>query len=289
MEHGFGAYGLTVPGPPVGAEWWNEAPDGWLPWRTEWQPSGAESWPEGPGVDGRRVQFVGPDRAFLSMKPFGFLECDRLAGTTTFFVSECPGEHGLIHPYFGPSAVVHAWWQGWEAFHAGGVVVGDRVWALLGDREFGKSSALAWFHANGWAVFADDLIVVAGGSVLAGPRCLDLREGAARRFGAGEDVGVIGARRRWRVRLPPVPPELPLAGWVVLSWSGGEPRVRKAAADERLRALTRSRALLVPRDDSLAWLDLASAPMFVVERPRDWSVMDRAMSELAATLHRAAC
>lgn len=274
-EHG--AYGLTFRGPPVGPEWWNVAPTSWTPWEIMWKDDLPTEAP---------IPFVGRDRAWLRVLPSGFAEFDRARSRTILF-GRRTSDHGFVHPHCGSSAVLHAAWQGWESFHAGGFVIDGRVWGFLGQRGSGKSSALAWLYASGREIFSDDLMVVRDGFVLAGPRCLDLREESACRFEIGQDVGVVGTRQRWRARLSPVPAELPLGGWVVLRWGQSEPRIWRATPAECLAGLIANRALLTPRNDAHLWLDLISAPTFVLERPREWARFDDTMARLVGALDSA--
>ena len=142
-------------------------------------------------------------------------------------------DQALVHPYLAPAAAVIARWLGREPFHAGAFALDGGAWGVLGEREAGKSSLLAWLSLQGRSVVCDDMLVVAGDTVFAGPRSVDLRRETAVRLGAGEELGMIGARERWRVGLPPIEPEVPLAGWVFLEWgdevSGHAGRAGRAA------------------------------------------------------------
>ena len=128
-------------------------------------------------------------------------------------------------------------WLGREGFHGGGIVVDGGVWAVLGDKTAGKSTTLAWLARAGVGVVSDDVLIVDGETVLAGPRSIDLREEAAERLGTGELIGRVGARDRWRVTLAPIAAELPLRGWITLEWG-------EAVAVEPIRGAERLRALL---------------------------------------------
>lgn len=271
----FGAYGLTLADLPVGPEWWNPAPAHWTRLALHWD--------ETP-VEGLPPEKVGPHDALVQLPPCGFADMDRRAARVRLRMPEPPDPHDVIHPYFTSLAAVSAYWTGWESFHAGAFVMGDAVWGLLGDSERGKSSALGWICAAGGHVFTDDLLVVSGATALAGPRSLDLREGAAEHLGLGDAIENASGRRRWRVRLEPVPAELPLAGWVLLDWDPAGPALRSVAVSERLPVLLHGRALLTPRANSVDWLELASAPMFVLGRPRDWSCIDQSMEMLINAL-----
>ncbi|HWE54172.1 MAG TPA: hypothetical protein VG435_01595 [Acidimicrobiales bacterium] len=205
---------------------------------------------------------------------------DRASATTFLVFDHPPTGPGYVHPYSAAVGAMNAIWQSWDPFHAGSLVIGGQVWALLGDREDGKSSTLAWAHLHGFPVFSDDLTVLRDFTALAGPRSLDLRQSASEYLGVGEDVGVLGTRRRWRIQLPQVPAELPFGGWIKLSWRDGPPACRVAKAKERLRSLTAARAIPVHAPDPRRWLILIAAPMIVFERPRDWSEMEQSWAAL---------
>lgn len=269
---GLGAYGLIVTGD-AGARWLSPAAADW------------QSWELVATVGDRPSDFAEVyegDVVTLALAPAGFARMDRKRQRTELVVPR-PTAAGFAHPYLASTAAVVARWSGMLSFHAGGFVVDGGVWGILGDREQGKTSAVMWLARHGFPAFCDDLLVVRGGEVLAGPRCIDLREEAARRFGVGEDVGVVGTRRRWRVAVPPVAPCLPLRGWIVLRWSD-RIRTRRAEPAERLAALTENRGLRLAERSGLAWLEALARPMLVVERPKEWSTMDAAMTQLLDSL-----
>ena len=264
-----GAFGLVVDVPEVPVEWWVEAPEHWVPWSFVWACDGQHSrgaTPAGPCIE---TSFDGGTATFSPVQR-----------TTTFFADRAPDPAEMVHPLFGETASLHATLEGWNPFHAGGFVVDGRVWALLGARERGKSSALAWMHEAGIAVFGDDMVVVDAGQALAGPRSLDLRRGAAEHFGIGADVGVVGARPRWRVLLPPVPAELPIAGFVQLEWSDGETVVERLKLADALRCLAAARAVIGPPGATSHLLHLATLPTIKLRRPQRWSAADASMSIL---------
>ena len=148
---------------------------------------------------------------------------DRDAATTTLTGGDPLPAHALVHPVLGTTAAAHAHWQGMLTFHAGSFVSPEGgVWGLLGDREQGKSSALAWMALNGHEVFADDLTITDGERVLAGPRCIDLREASARHLLIGEELGTA--------RSP-----APGGGWTCRRW----PRRHRCAGGWCCAGLTR--------------------------------------------------
>lgn len=177
----------------------------------------------------------------------------------------------LLHPYLVPAAALAGRWHGRQAFHAGGFVVGDGVWAVVGERETGKSTLLAGLHANGIPVVCDDMLMVSDGVVFPGPRAIDLRAEAARELGLGEPIGLVGARERWRLTLDGEIDALPLRGWVFLEW-GERSQLGSLPPAERVSRLLRQRTLQDQGGDP-AVLDLVAKPAVVLRRPRHYATV----------------
>lgn len=193
-----------------------------------------------------------------------------------------PSADALVHPYLASTVALVNWWLGRETFHAGAVIVGDVAWAILGDREAGKSSALAWFQAHDMTVVTDDVLAVAGDLALGGPRCIDLRPEAAVHFGAGRDLGVIGYRERRRIDLRQCPAEIPLGGWVLLDW-GPEFNLHQVDGATMIGCLLGALGVnLAP--DPVRILDLAALPARRFCRPRSWATLDESMQRLTDEL-----
>ncbi len=180
-------------------------------------------------------------RASLNLKTGGHLSIDRARGIAHFVARRRLTDEEMIHPYLAPAAAVMAHWLRRQCFHAGAFVSGGGVWALAGDREAGKSSLLAWLALRGHAVVTDDITVIDNMRAFAGPRSIDLRSESAAHLGAGRELGVVGARARWRLGLPQIGSSLAFRGWIYLSWgdwSGSRgtrsvrtPRAPASAAD----------------------------------------------------------
>lgn len=221
---------------------------------------------------------VGPDRAELPLHG-GWATVERAPYRVTFRLPARPGDGALIHPYLAPAAALAARWAGRESFHAGAVVVGDGAWVVLGDKESGKSTTLADLGVAGHDVLADDLVVLDGDAVLPGPRCIDLRAETAQHLGAGEPLGVVGARERWRLRLGPVPATVPLRGWITLAW-GDEVGLEVVRGADRMLALLPFRAVQLEPEDPRVLVNLGSAPVLRLRRPRDWGSLALARARL---------
>ena len=226
---------------------------------------------------------VGPERARLPMAAGGWIDID--PGRVTFRM-DVPHPHAaLLHPYLAPAAAVAARWAGRESFHAGALIAGGGAWGVLGGKEDGKSTLLAQLALAGHGVVSDDLLVLERGAALAGPRCIDLRGPAAEQLGAGEPLGVVGARERWRLRLDMVPASVPLLGWVVLDWDATV-TVAPVRGSERLLALPPHRSVQLAPQLPATLLALSSLPVWRFSRPRRWDALaegaDRLLDALAA-------
>ncbi|CCG01340.1 protein of unknown function [Blastococcus saxobsidens DD2] len=187
----------------------------------------------------------------------------------------------VLHPFLAMTAAISNWWIGRHVLHAGAFVVDGGAWGVLGAKEAGKSSLLAQLATDGRAVLCDDLLVLDGQLAHAGPSCIDLRPGAADRFG-GEPLGVVGVRERIRLRLPRSDSRAVLRGWIVPTW-GSTVGVTAQPVRDRLKSVLGNYALYRGPRDPAAAISLASLPVLVLTRPKDWG----AMSDASAALLRA--
>lgn len=263
---------------------------------------------EGAGAADRLLGDIAPDQPVLSVRqslddtpppprkvdesaaavpllPSGWLELERSPLAATYHVASPVGVEALVHPYLAPAAAIAASWQGWDPYHAAGVVVDGAVWAVSGARDAGKSTLVAALAHRGFAVMADDLLVIRERQALAGPRTIDLREGAAGRFGAARGIGVTGMRERWRLDIGPAPAAAPLAGWIYPTWGEGI-AVTEVPLAERLMRPQRERAVTVgpPSPEHTMWLAGLRGVEF--SRPRDWDALDASMDALLESLGR---
>ncbi len=162
-----------------------------------------------------------------------------------FHLGGAPPDEDLLHPYLAPAAALYWQWAGREAIHAGVFEVGGGAILMLGDKEAGKSTTLAWLATQGGTpVLSDDLAVLDGDDVLVGPRSIDLRVGQGTLPGVSEHL--VRSGERHRVRLPAASPTLPLAGLVVLDWAPeaelGPGRLRRPHGADRTPADVPDRA-----------------------------------------------
>ena len=225
------------------------------------------------------TEYVNGGGARLQVRPRGSVYMDRVAGHATFTLQAKPTASALLHPHLAVVGAVWSYWSGRESFHAGAFVAAGAVWGVLGAKGSGKSSTLAALARAGVPIVCDDVLVLDGIRVLAGPRSVDLRADAARTLGIGEPLGVIGDRERWRVALEPIHPELTFRGWVDLRWSE-RAFVRSLHGAERVRRLLEHRALRIPPPNPAALFEVASLPFLELGRPRRWSSIAPALELL---------
>jgi hypothetical protein len=256
-ERRLGAYGLRLAGVDEVASLLVQA-------REEWPRIELVSEVGKPNSEPERVT---SDEAILRMVNGGRIAIDRLGGRAVFTHSHRLEPAEIVHPYLAPAASIIGRWLGRESFHAGAFVSGGGVWALLGDRESGKSSMLGWLALNGHEIVCDDMLILEGTTALLGPRSIDLRPEAARLLEAGEPLGTIGTRERWRLSLGEVEGPLPMKGWIVLAW-GEAIESNLLPSAELLGRLVQQRAVRLPSADPGALLDLAALPGWELRRPR---------------------
>jgi hypothetical protein len=267
-----GAYGINIAGMAAARSMLVDARPAWPHLRL------ATAVDESPGAV---AEAVTDDRAELNLRAGGRVTLDRSRGLARYSGPRPLSSDELVHPYLGSAAAVVAHWTRRLAFHAGSFVGPGGTWGLVGDREAGKSSTLAWLARNGHQVVADDVLILRNGTAYAGPRSIDLRQDAAERFGIGTALGVVGTRPRWRVALPPIDSELPFRGWIFLAWGERLEPVRLGAS-ECLKRLVAQLALRVPPADPAYLLELATLPAWELRRPRDWRLLDQSGEWLVA-------
>ena len=232
----------------------------------------------------RGEEEFGEDHAELSLVD-GWATLRRRPASVDFTFSRPMSEGELAHPYLTRAAAAHTYWLGRESFHAGAFVLNGKAWAVAAEREGGKSSTLAGLATRGVPILVDDLVVAEAGMTFAGPRSIDLRQGAAEFLELGEPMGTHGGRARFRHVLGEVPAEAEIGGWIFLSW-GDEVEAVPLSPFDRLQRLmdhrmVKGRAELEPS----GVLGLASLPGYDFRRPKSFDSFEssiEALLELAA-------
>jgi hypothetical protein len=274
-EPAYAAYGLRLLGVTaddgVGRA---TAPEDWETWTVCQEVGPAD---DAPGMA------ADADGARVGMPGAGEMRIDRSARTITFATRQALRAEAVLHPGLVPAAAITAWWAGRVAMHASAILVGDRVWGLLADREGGKSTTAALLAERGCGLFADDMLIVEGERCFAGPGSVDLRADPAGALG-GRSLGVVGQRERWRKPYANTRVEAPLAGWVSLTWSADEEVViSEHPVGDRIRELDRHASLPITPDQLL---DLALAPMLRLSRPRSLATAAEGADRLLDALRR---
>lgn len=275
LPRSIGAYGFQLGGVPDAAPLLVAAP---------------ETWPRltivrAPEAPRPATEEVTDAHARLWLASGSFAEVDRTSARAVVRVPEDTTDGALVHPYLAPVALIMSRWLGREGMHGGAVVADGGVWGVLGHKTAGKSTALAALALEGVGVMSDDVLVIDEGTVLAGPRSVDLRGEAAQRLGVGEPLGQVGTRERWRLTLAPVPPELPLRGWITLAW-GDRVEVEQLRGAERLAALLPHRGVFLLPAVPTALLQLSELPHLRLTRPREWGSLDEATARLVDAISR---
>jgi hypothetical protein len=223
-----------------------------------------------------------PDYADLERADMGLLDgeralLDRGERSATFLLRSVEDDGRIVHPLLTAAGVIFAWWHGREALHAGAFATPQGAWALLGEQGAGKSSMLARLALTGRPVLTDDLLIVNDKLALAGPRCLDLREDGLAPAGIEGRTERVRGSERHRLRLGPVEPEVPLRGWIFLSW-GSDLDLRPLSPTERLELLSAQRNVQGIRPERL--LQLARLPAWELERPLHWDSFEPAVDKV---------
>lgn len=262
-----GAYGFQLRGLDDAARWMQPQP-GRPALRVEVSSS----------TGGREASRVDAESADIALIGGGRLRASRHEPVLHYELPSLPSVADLLHPYLAPGAALFAKWSRLEALHAGAFLAPRGAVLLIGDKEAGKSTTLAWLaREQRVGVVADDMIVIQNGHALVGPRLIDMRidEGSAR-----DDVVRDGTRRR--LQLESTSPSAPLAGTVVLEW-GDDVSCIEVPPPERIGLLADSRMFPFLNGDPPELLDLVAKPMVRLRRPQAHGALP-AVTELLVTL-----
>jgi hypothetical protein len=206
------------------------------------------------------------DSADLLLIGGGRLQISRGSTDAYFTLPKRPPDEELLHPYLAPAAALFWQWSGREAIHAGAFGGPNGAVLILGEKEAGKSTTLGWLARQaGVTVLTDDLAIMDGGTVLAGPRSIDLRVSPD---GSSARGHLVRNRDRDRLQIAPGPEGLPLVGLVLLDWA---PHIAFEPIElrERFEIIHRQRTFPGMDPNPTAMLELGSVPMVRAGRPQD--------------------
>lgn len=217
------------------------------------------------------------------------LQIDRGARSAELFATDDVSPERLVHPCLAPLAIAAAHWQRRVPLHASAVVIDGRAWALLAERGDGKTTTVAALARAGHGVLTDDLLVVdADLQAHAGPRCVDLRRASAEAFPEAVRVDDFPGRERFRLTPGRVPPTVPLAGFVRLLWSEHRQGLTPIRAADRLPLIGAAISVSGPLANPGLVLELASLPVYALERPHNLTSLDASVDAIASLAGAAA-
>jgi hypothetical protein len=213
----------------------------------------------------QRVTVVSEQHAELKLIEGITARLDRSPPRVEFITPTPLSSKAIVHPFLSGVVPIHCHWMGRTSLHGGAFIHDNRAWAILGDREGGKSTLLAQLAAQGLAIVADDLVVIEDDLVYAGPRSIDLRVNPAQGMGPADFIGRVGARERWRIQLGPIPSQVPLGGFFFLELAERS-EIRRLAGVERMLRISAGRSLMLPLADPMTLPRLAALPGWEVLR-----------------------
>lgn len=238
-----------------------------------------------PGQNHERQEVLTDDEAQAPLIDSSWLSIERWpVPCATFALGKPVRTAELLHPWLVPAAATVNMWHGRRVFHGGLVSDGSRALAVVGDKEAGKSSILACASSHpDLYVMADDLVVVEGTRVHAGPSSIDLRAPSLPHLPAGANGRLVrdGTRTRLLVRHGPATAEF--VGIVILAWSP-EVHLHGIAPHARLGALLPHTMIGTLPLGRSGLLDVVRYPTWRLGRPRDWSYMPPAIDHLRSIL-----
>lgn len=224
------------------------------------------------------------DRAVMPLLDDGVLEVARDPAVAVYRHPRRLSDEEMLHPWLVPAAATVSAWHGRRVLHGGLVSSGGRAVAVVGDKEGGKSTLLAWMAlSSSLSVMADDLVVFDGDTAFAGPRCIDLRPGAIAHLPSTAGAERVRGDTRWRLPLPAAPATSRLVGIVVLEW-GSQTRLTAVPPSQRLaRLLPHALTEGIPLGTA-GVLGFTRYRSWVLSRPRRWDALEASAAALAGLL-----
>ncbi len=225
------------------------------------------------------------DRYLKAHRGGGLLDVRRAPAMIFYAVPHLTTPAAFVHPILARPMAFLARWRGNITLHGGAFVHDGRAWVVTGQREAGKSALLAGLAQRGVPILSDDLVVIDGEDVLAGPCCVDLREDTAARAPEACNIGSVGGRMRYRLPTPPAPASVRLGGICLLEWGDGAPAVTLLPFAQSLRLLHRQHyATDIGPPEPEQNLALLDRPIWRFQRERDWAQADATLDHLLGVL-----
>ena len=210
----------------------------------------------------------------------GRLGVDVERGLAVYALEQDVCDDDMVHPWLVPAVCEIAVARQCTVLHGGILEFGGAAIGIIGDRESGKSSILAQVATRHplLTVMADDLIVIRAQKVYAGPRCIDLRPSSITAF---PQISTTPSRSATRLRLvvPSCKAAARLIGFVELEW-GPSLAIQPVRVADRLATLLPHMSTDLSRSNVESVLDLASLPVWRLQRPRDWAVLGHSVDLL---------
>jgi hypothetical protein len=216
------------------------------------------------------------DRAVIPLIENGLLEVFRDPAVASFTMPRTLSDDELLHPWLVPAAATVSAWHGRRVMHGGLVGNGEKAVAIVGDKEGGKSTLLAWlaFEA-GLTVMCDDLVVLEDDHVFAGPACIDLRPGSVSHLPDVVGSTLVRDGTRLRVPLPKTPAIAEFMGVIVLEWSERTAMPAVPPGERLTHVLPHALVEGIPLGVA-GVLGFAQYRMWRLMRPKKWESLDTA-------------
>ena len=225
------------------------------------------------------------DHYLMAHRGGGLLDVRRSPARIFYAVPRLTTPAAFVHPILARPMAFLARWRGNLTLHGGAFVHDGRAWVVTGRREAGKSALLAGLAQRGVPILSDDLVVIDGDDVLAGPCCVDLRTDTAARMPEAQSIGTVGGRTRYRLPTPPAPMSVPLGGICLLEWGDGAPELTRLPVEHSLRLLHGQHyATEIGPPEPEQNLALLERPIWRFQRERDWAHADATLDHLLGAL-----
>lgn len=240
------------------------------------------------GQDAPRTDFADDNRARLCFSDGSTAEATRTeaGGAIRVRLSRDVDRCLIAHPYLATVGMFQSLWKNGLPVHAGAVGIDGMAWLILASKGGGKSTSLLLLEQAGYPVLTDDLSIIDPDlDVQRGPAFIDLRRETAEAMGIGKELGVLGARDRWRHPIGERPLTLPLGGIIMAEW--GRPSLEPLEGGAKVQALAGNLSLSVPGPWNDLFMDIVtSRPALTWNRPKNLKAAPDEIAMLLAGIRR---